>query len=1535
MAIAPALRTSNINPNIDPESDEGKQLLAQELAKKLEMFNTSMSSNLRAEDTQELFVEKKGIPYLSQYQAAANAVLLGVHRTLASPDSQFHDQIEEETGVRFPAINIGDRELNYQVGGRQLAAMRAFGETNKGSVPQNLVASTPFDGDKVAKLKMLFKPDGGMNASFVIYVEDSQGNALGDMNLENPKNKIIASNQMVKEYYQAVAISQEMRIQSGLAPDDILRDAHTGLPAPFFQGDTFYAMLPEAHPYHKATPFQEAENTFLRDFFIENYKQQIFGDHGSKLIAAADSNTPLETVKFDAANAKEATASRISFLMEQPEGGLSQITDEHRSINMHRSTDNPPSVVRAFLASDPTIQTEMRVANEELANSDPSRLLEIARTSDLNPNNIRYGNIDVDATAFDPRSPNYGNHNTNSQLLKVSNANFELYTAKDKDSVIVVQGMENRAVAETLLGTTAENLLKDNIMLTSTNHLDGLSDNTLVPRLRGLYKQVLKDRNNDKETALNPETAKQTLFLVDRATKSTLDMMPQAVSGLQKLNVAFIPPPAGIDTWTHFNKISEPPERKQYMATAIEHHEIGRDNLLAQDEAGLVNKAPKSKVSSVLDNSIKAFLIRQEVESEHELLKSKSIMSIEEKMEIFEKNNALIMSVLQNESVKKTLGAMMNFAKVEIQSSKFKPAHDALSKDLGVNSGFDSNTNAAVIGLVGKMLIDGYMRKNNADYLANPSDPKFDEQRELATHKISDNVLADENIDPAKRQKIAERVQSLISTFAKNNPEIDPSHTDRLLNIIELGAGQLRNQLLLGTPGVPSAAKAVENSEFGVNARPDISPLPSHMTEFSLDSVKGYSFFAAAAHEAKTAANTATNTAGLFGMSTSMASLALFASDEVDVPKLEVEAPAVEMTAAEALASVEEKVDTTPAFVIPPLSITAYLAMGIKSTPDFQSFAQSTLAGEAYLPSREVLIDAVPDLQHFNPIDQTDKTKNKLPRIDPEELTELGSAQPESAASKLNLVYTFSVDSYSSFGADINDMDDIELYAADYASRDDMMLSLFASNLENSAPISNFQYTLKSVESEALDENIADLYEDKLSEYFSNIQKADSADKMAPIPALDIDIHGMTVAEILAVNNAAPEVIAETVKLTEPDATTYSILKEGNVETFTLDGKPVPAYTSPEAAAPEVATTTQAPVAEAVTAQPAVVDPSNPIAVVASNPDFQKFMGALVENQINSENSIYASQLLDIKNTVKNTFPELADIDTKNIPSADPDSMVAQLGIQSAIYQRHGKIAKTPVDMTQYQNMETAVVAYMADNADYLNSQATIKLAVGKLETNSKDPAVQEMVQVMADRGMKVVHPDMFTMNTAQFADTHFPDQINGKQFDQYRDEPKQSVVSQTGLTLIVENEKGATREYDLSKFETPEALAAQQKIDFRQNENGIKIVDIRCHALAKDAVATIFDATTKAMDSYPQALPTELWAQDVKSYLKNDNVIEAGKFSDAQIDKLSSQAEAANKANLAGNPEPEFKTVANEDEKELKKPVTRELDSFEAAAGM
>ena len=1512
MAMAPALRTSSNNPNIDPESDEAKQLAAQELARKLEMFNASMSSNLRANDPQGLLLARVGIPYMADYQAAANAVLLGVHRTVSSPNSEFHDKLEESSQIRFPAINIGDYDLKYQVGGRQLAAVRAFGGTNKASVPQNLVAQVPFDDDKVAKLKMLFKPDGGMNASFVLYAEDNQGNALGDMNLEDPKNKIIASNKMVEEYYQAVVISQKMRVQSGLTPDDILRDSVTGLPAPFFQGDNFYAMLPESHPYHGATPYQEAENRFLRDFFIENYKQQILSEHGAKLIAAADSNTPLESVQFNEGNARDVTTNRIAFLMEKPELDRSQFTDDHRSINMHRTTDNPPSIIRAFLSSDAELQTQMRIANEEMANTNPQALLDIARTSDLNPNNIRYNNINVDATTFDPRHQNYGNHNTNSLLLRVSNANFELYAGKDKESLIIAQGVENRAVAEETLGLKSDDLLKNGVMLTSTNHLDGLNDDTLLPRLKGLYKQVLKDRNNDQETVLNPEEAKQIVFLIDRPTKTTLDQVPQAITELQKLNVAFLTPPSGMATWAEFNETSQLPDRKAYLNASIEQHEAGRMELLTNDGAKLSKTKPESKLSSALENSVKTFLAKQEIESQHELLKTKNLMSIDEKIEIFEKNNALIMSVLQNEAVKKTLGAMMRFADDEIKLSKYAPAHDALKKDLGVNNGFDTNTNSAVIGLVGKMLVDGYMRKHNADYLNAPRDPKFDKDREIATQKIADYVLADNSIDPAKRHKIAERVQSVVSTFAKNNPEIDPQHTDRLLNIIELGAGQLRNQLLLGTPGIPSANKATETVEFGVNARPDVSPLPSHMTEFSLDSVKGYSFFASAAHKT----DGPESSANLFGLSTSLASMALFADDEVSVPKIEVVEPAVEASATP-VEPEAAKVDDEPVFKIPPVGIAAYLAMNIKSTPDFQSFAQNTLAGEAFTV-KETIIDAIPDLQHFNPEDQTDKSKNRSPKLDQEELTELGAAQPESAASKLNLVYTFSVDSYSSFGADVEEMDDIELYAADYASRDDMMLSLMTSNLEHSAPINKFQYTLKSVESEALDDDIAQLYEEKLSEYFSNVHKENGADKMAPLPAFEVDAHTMTVAEVLAMKNAPPELIAETVKVTEPDATTYSIIKEGNVETFTLDGKPAPAFVAPP---------------------PVPLASPEALNAVVTNPEFQKFMDGMVKNQIESENSLYSSQTLDIKNTVKNTFPELESVDTASIPAADPNSMVAQLGIQSAIYQRHGKIAKTPVDMTQYPDMNTAVVAYMADNADYLNTQATIKLGVGKLETNSKDPAVQEMVQLMSDRGMKVVHPDMFTMNTAQFADAHFPDQINGKQFDQYRDEPKQSVISQTGLTLIVENEKGATREYDLSNFESPEALVAQQKIDFRQNENGIKIVDIRCHALAKDAVATIFDATTKELDSYPKALPTELWAQDVKSYLTNSNVIESGKFSESQVEKLSSQAEAAHRANLAGNPEPKFNAVENDtkkdNDKELDKPVTRELDSFEAAAGM
>ncbi len=1543
MATAPALRNSNLNNNVDPESDEGKQFAAQELTRKLESFNTSFSNNLKLRDPQELLTKRIALPYLAEMQVATNALMLGVHRTISSPDSQFHEQLLiESRGIKFPGINIGDFDIDYQVGGRQLGAIAAFGASNFGAIPQNQVAKIKFDDangqDNIAKLKMLFKPDGGMNASFVVYAETKDGVELGDLNLQHPRNKIIANNRMVADYYTARAASQELRIKTGLAPDDILRNLDTGKPEDFFQGDKFYAKVPEAHPYHNLTPYKDVEDKFINELFADNYKKQIRSDYGSKLIAAAESGADLDSVGFvNGGDAVGKTVRRIGLLFEDPQEGRSFVSDDHRSINMHRTTDRSATEIYEFLTNDDSIVSSIVHADNDLSLADPVDVLAQARASDLNPDNIRFQNIRVNANNFDPMHADYGQHKKGSLLLEVSSANFELESTKNVDTVVIAQGEGNRAVAENLFGKSSEQLLGSQILLTSTDHLNGFTSadkgsisevKQLNARLRGLYKQVINDRNDPDVISNGPENTKPTIFLVDAITKLTLDQNQVAMDELSKINVAFLTPPVGIATWAEFDRSSTAKEKNDHFIESLESHSAYRSALLSTNSKDFIDQSPKSKIPDVLEQSLKTFLANELLTEQRKIVMASNSASVEDKIKIFEDNNDLIMGVLQSKAAKNTLAAMMSFAGNELATSDYKPAYDALNRDLGVDNGSDRAANAAVISLVGKVLLDGYMRKHNADYINDPSNEKFSADKEKAAKLIGNTILSSEDVSENHRQLIADKVHGLVANFARSNPSVDPMHTDRLLKIIELGANRLRGGVLLGTPGVPSANQNSENANKPENLRPDVSDLAKHMTEFSLESIKGYSYFANA--KDPTTSDTA------LGLGSSMAAMALFGDNEVKVPEAVVATPVV----AEAVVATSVVAEAAPVeFISIPLEV--QIASSIKNTAQFRTFVADTMSGNDVKLKKETLIDSIPDLQHYNPVDQKDKGKNRFPTLDPETLTELGSAQPESAASKLNLVYTFSSNSRNSFTGTDHDADQIELYAADYASRDDMMLSLIALDLDQTGDMNKIGFKLESVESEALDENIAKLFNDKLGDYFSIVEKDPSdSTKKSVLPAFDVDVHSMTVAEILATKGAEPELIAETVKLTEPDATTYSIIKDGNVETFTLDGKASPAFVEPAPTTkPNQAPDIELASVAATTTQPdekaSTNNNADPLSNVKGSAIFGAFMEGLVKNQIESDNSLYSSQLLDTTKTLAKSLPELALVDKADFSQANPDSMVAQLGIQSSIYQRHGKIQKTGVDMTKFESLDDAVVSYMADNLEYLSSQATVKLAVGKLETSSKDPEVQEMVKLMSDRGMKVVHPDMFTMTVPEFARNQWPDQINGKQFDRYRDEPESTVVSQTGLTIIVENDKGSAREYDLSKFETPEALAAQQKMDFRNNESGIKVVDVRCHALAKDAIATIFDASSKSMDSYPQPLPAELWAQDVKSYLSNPNVIESGKISPEQVDRLSAQADAAHKANLAGNPEPKFDDANKEQKKEQEKSVTRELDSFDATIGM
>lgn len=530
-------------------------------------------------------------------------------------------------------------------------------------------------------------------------------------------------------------------------------------------------------------------------------------------------------------------------------------------------------------------------------------------------------------------------------------------------------------------------------------------------------------------------------------------------------------------------------------------------------------------------------------------------------------------------------------------------------------------------------------------------------------------------------------------------------------------------------------------------------------------------------------------------------------------------------------------------------------AYQVTSHPEFQKLKEKVLNGEPYkIPGARPLMEVIPELQFFHqdrqsiqrekedlkrgiPVDRSERRHH-----DAQDLKEIGAAQPASAASELGLSFVvaraenaaalkFDAKKHT-VGSYLDAIGGTEIKAADYPSQDVMLLAVLANNLNdyndglevNIKTLTTFSKGVKPLVSKAFNENARSLFTDLSAPIFDN------------------DTH-----DVLKLKGLAPEAINHVVGIV----------------------KDVSLGVDPESLAEAVKSENYSYLADTIKSDAAFTKLVQGFDVIKEDP-----------KRGNS------SVTLDINSNIASVYPALAEIKDAQFEPASPNSMIAQLNLQGSIQQTNGRINKETIDFTKTPSFEDTLVSYMARNAEYLDGLSTIKLMSGAITSGAQDdPNAKAALQTLADRGVSAIHPDMYTHNVAEFADKHFPNEINNE-FDAYRASPRKNMANSLDLEILVADKTGYTQAYKLSEYATPEALREQQRSDFRGNED-LSVSKVRVHNFGQDVARAIIQSSVEPLPVYPAVLPKELWTQDARSYLTNDKLIKPGELDSKKVQEL------------------------------------------------
>lgn len=1399
---------------------------------------------------------------LKSARTLLNAHMLQVHDTV-SVKGEWNDNISrllspddapntspENLSIYVEPFEVKGNDIKTLVGGRTQAAARTFGGGNMMSQEQYDVSEfTSKNEENHVRIRMATAADGALNSYAVAYVDQMNvetGELKGQYSRMFEAQNIITKKDDVLAFNAALTESQKLRTDMGYPDDDILRDAKTGLPHVSQPLDNFYANLPSQHPHFNKTPYADHEDNFLREMHADMLNNQMRHDYAELVGLHQDQNMPINDATVPVSTAVRAVNNRMRLIFSAQENdGLEHDSLEEVGININRYTHRDSTEIAAFLNTDPEIKRRAEFIAESVISDGPDAALREKLTSDFNPDYINFKSISLDVNKINPNSDKFKDLTYDqSALSSVRDVDFDLSKAKGYSSIIIAQDKTNYDLAERLLDDDFTSLADQGILTATTEHLSMLNKNTTVPTLRALYKQVMEDRN---DTTMNDVgSAAQTIILSNRIAHDQINSHPKTVDFLAKANVAFIAPEHPHSSWSQFTREKGDELAREYLQEQIVDFSNKRDRLL---DPAIEKTAPESKTNAVLTGLISDHVLDTAFDAEKAAEKRERVDGLAAQIDKFEANFSDTMNVLKNRTVKNTMSSMMAFGSDQIANDRsvaapFNKLQVLLSEDFEADKGSSSELNALAVGFIGKMMIDSHLRQNDPSYPENSHHARYDEHKKDAVNVLADHIANDESFPHSKRKEVGEKTAQIVFGLMQDYPAIDDEQNRRLLKSLSFAAQNVDVSNQAQNFGATMQLSGTEPVAAPL-VSPSVTPLATNSIEIDVASELKYSTLSK-------------NTSGLFAQNADAA--AFFAST----------APIHKEVAPEPRAAVEDA------------------AMMVFSNPEFRKIADAIKSGEAYNMHGQVLIADrnkpmtgmnKPLLQELEFFQQTREQKEAEQKIiasggeidpadkihfDSADIKSMGSSNPSSAAAELGLVYLVArkqdKDSrpYQKGEAPADYLKAVsatELKTTDYPSADHMVLDLLSQKVNDFNESFSIDVTLLATASKGVKPLISKAFNESLRGQFTDMND---------------DVFSNDTQSVLQLKGI-------------PEAGAANILNRVN---------DVAAGVDPETLNEAVSSENYAYLSD----------------TVKQSPDFIKFMDNLVTNQIEQPKNKYLEVPLDINDTISATFPALAKIDSANFAPADPNSMIAQLGLSGSIHQRHGSFNKTEMDMTKFESFDDAMVSYMADNLDYLDGMANIKLKSGNIESSMKgDPEVDMILKTLNERNMGVAHPDMFKMNTAEFADKHFPNEIN-HEFDSFRSEPRNTIASAIALEIHVrEQGKGDnsfTAAYKLSDYKTPEDLMAQQKSDFRGNEN-LTVAKVRCHNNGQDIARAVINHSKEAFPVYPGVMPKELWTMNTEKYLSNDKLIKTDELSSTAVKELAEKSQISYKAvHTASEPE-------------------------------
>lgn len=1393
-----------------------------------------------------------------------NAHMLQVHNTvsvqgdwnntvsrLLSPDDAPNTS-PENLSIYVAPFEVKGADLKTFVGGRTQANARTFGGDNLRSQEQYDVSEfTSTNQENFVRIRMATAADGALNSYAVAYVDQTNpetGDLTGNYSRMFEAQNIITRKDDVLAFNTALNDSQKLRTDMGLPDDDILRDPRTGLPHVSQPLDNFYANLPEKHPHYNITPYLDHENDFLRDMHEDLLNKQVRHDYAELVKLHQDQKLPITdaVVPIDSSVKAVNKNMRIIFAA-QDNDALEHDSLEETGINVNRYTHRDGSEISAFLNTDPEIKRRAQFIAESVISDGPDAALRQSLSSDYNPDNVQFGSISLDVNKINPNSDKFKDLTYDQNALNYTrDVDFDLGKSKGYQSVIITQDKMNYDLAERLLDDDFSSLASKGVLTATTENLSMLNGQTTVPTLRALYKQVMEDRNDTNMTDFG--TAAQTIVLSNRIAHDQINSHPKTVDWLAKANVAFIAPEHPYSSWAQATKGGDESlvRAREYLQEQMVDFSNKRTNLL---DPSIKLTAPESMVNPVLARLITDHVLDTMYDKEKTDEKRMRVEGITAQIDKFEANFADTMNVLKNRTVKNTMSSMMAFASDQVSNDRsvaapFNKLQVLLSEDFEADKGSSTELNALAVGFIGKMMIDSHLRQNDPSYPENSHHQRYDQHKQDAVSRLAQHITNDESFPHSKRKDVGEKTAQIVLGLMMDYPAIDDEQNRRLLKALSFAAQNVDISNQAQNFGATMQLSGAEPVAAPVTS-PSVSPLATNSIEIDVASELKYSTLSK-------------NDSGLFAKNADAA--AFFAST----------APIYKEVAPVARAAVEEA------------------ALMVFTNPEFRKLADAIKTGEPYNMAGQVLVadrnqpmtglnkPLIQELEFFMQSREQQAANQRIiaagGKIDPADkihfdsadIKSMGSANPSSAAAELGLVYLVArkqdmesrpYQKGEAPGDYLKAVSATELKAADYPSTDHMILDLVTQKLNDFNESFSVDMKLLATASKGVKPLISKAFNESLRGHFTDM----SDDVFSNDTQSVLHMKGIPEAGAANVLNRVNDVAAGV----DPETLNEAVSSENY--TYLSD-------------------------------------------TVKQSPDFVKFMDNLVTNQIEQPKNKFLEVPLDISDTISATFPALARIDSANFAPADPNSMVAQLELSGSIHQRHGSFKKTEMDMTKFESFDDAMVSYMADNLEYLDKMANIKLKSGNIESALKgNPEVDMVMKTLNDRNMGVAHPDMFKMNTAEFADKHFPNEIN-HEFDGFRAEPRNTISSAIALEIHVrEQGKGDnsfTAAYKLSDYKTPEDLLAQQKSDFRGNEN-LTVAKVRCHNNGQDIARAVINHSKEAFPVYPELMPKELWTMNTEKYLTNDKLVKTADVSPAVLKELVEKSDISYKAVHAA-PEPE-----------------------------